>query len=368
MSIYLNNIISRIKENIGTTPHTGIIIASPSSEPDYKYHWIRDSALVMRPFLYRYETTRSSEYFKFIMDYLEVESKLQDLSGKSGLGEPKFEIDCTPYMEEWGRPQNDGPALRGLVLIRIIHAFKHEYDVIIKNLILPMLLKDLEYICDNYNKPSFDLWEEKYGWHWYTRMVQWKFIKESKKIIHYLDKHIQLDTLNQVSDGLISGLKDHINGNSIISSFDINGEISKYEDAANILGYCHIDFDREFLEIFPIGLLNHTVVNLIDFFRSKYNMKDINYIGRYQEDVYYGGQIWIICTLAVAQYYSYLYQTNKNYEHLEISHKILEKILTLDENLILPEQFDPRDNTYYSAKKLTWNYSELFVLIINLIF
>ena len=41
---------------------------------------------------------------------------------------------------------------------------------------------------------------------------------------------------------------------------------------------------------------------------------------------------------------------------------ILERILTLDPNLILPEQFNPITNEYFSAKKLTWNYSELYNL------
>ena len=45
---YLHKINQRILENINTTTNIGIIIASPSENPPYKYHWIRDSALVMR--------------------------------------------------------------------------------------------------------------------------------------------------------------------------------------------------------------------------------------------------------------------------------------------------------------------------------
>ena len=44
---YLNKILQRILENINTTTNVGIVIASPSEDPPYKYHWIRDSALVM---------------------------------------------------------------------------------------------------------------------------------------------------------------------------------------------------------------------------------------------------------------------------------------------------------------------------------
>ena len=48
-----------------------------------------------------------------------------------------------------------------------------------------------------------------------------------------------------VFDDLINGLKDHICDKHIISSFDENGTIIKYEDAANILAYCHIDYDKK---------------------------------------------------------------------------------------------------------------------------
>ena len=48
MSAYLPKNLDRILENTNTTTHKGIIIASPSTVPPYKFHWIRDSALVMR--------------------------------------------------------------------------------------------------------------------------------------------------------------------------------------------------------------------------------------------------------------------------------------------------------------------------------
>ena len=52
---------------------------------------------------------------------------------------------------------------------------------IVKQLILPIIIKDLNYLLSNYRKVSFDIWEEKKGWHFYTRMVQAKFLKEAIK-------------------------------------------------------------------------------------------------------------------------------------------------------------------------------------------
>ena len=56
-------------------------------------------------------------------------------------------------------------------------------------------------------------------------------------------------------------------------------------------------------------------------------------------------------------------KSNPKNNHIEIANKILERILTLDTDFILPEQFNPITNEFISAKKLTWNYSELYILI-----
>ena len=36
--------LEKIKENIEVSSKPGMLIASPSLDPPYKYHWIRDSA------------------------------------------------------------------------------------------------------------------------------------------------------------------------------------------------------------------------------------------------------------------------------------------------------------------------------------
>ena len=56
-------------------------------------------------------------------------------------------------------------------------------------------------------------------------------------------------------------------------------------------------------------------------------------------------------------------KSNPTNEYIIIANEILERILSLDPDFILPVQFDPNTNKYYSARKLTWNYSELYLLI-----
>ena len=94
----------------------------------------------------------------------------------------------------------------------------------ISTLILPIILKDLQYILDVYNKRSFDIWEELNGWHFYTRLVQLKFIKDSIHNYHLIKySDISIEILRRTYRKLIRGLKDHLTENSIISSFDKDG-------------------------------------------------------------------------------------------------------------------------------------------------
>jgi len=376
-NLYLDKILQRITENTNTMSHVGIIIASPSEDPPYKYHWVRDSALVMRTFIDMYKKTKDPLYFQYIINYIENENKIQCLDTISGLGEPKYNINCSPFNGEWGRPQNDGPALRGIMLYKIIELFQYKYDVIIKNMIIPIIIKDLQYIMKNFKEVSFDLWEENKGWHFYTRMVQLKFLKDSIKHYKHFDGFIDINDIKECFTKLSGNIKDHICDNHIISSFDDSGNITKYHDAANILAYCHIDYDEEILKIIPLEYINETCDKLIESFRTKYNNDELNLIGRYPDDKYYNGHVWVLCSLALGQIYIELYKrknivkysspmhrskSNPNNNYIEISNGILERILTLDPNLILPEQFNPIDSNYYSAKKLTWNYSELYQL------
>ena len=374
---YIDKILQRINENTNTTTNVGIIIASPSESPPYKYHWIRDSALVMRTIVDMYRTTKDPIYFQSILNYIEIESRLQGLETISGLGEPKYNINCTAFNGSWGRPQNDGPALRGIILFQIIELFSYKYETIVKQLILPIIIKDLNYLLSNYRKVSFDIWEEKKGWHFYTRMVQAKFLKEALRFKKLFGDEMDTELVTNAYQGLLSDLKDHINGETIISSFDEKGKIIKYEDAANLLAFCHINYDEEILKTVPLEYVNHTCDGLIQAFSKKYKDDEMNLIGRYIDDKYYDGHIWILCSLALGQIYIELYKrrnvtkysspmhrskSNPNNLFIEIANGILERILTLDPNLILPEQFNPITNEFLSAEKLTWNYSELYQL------
>lgn len=103
---------------------SGLVVASPSTtNPDYFYTWTRDSALTLEALVDAFVAGNASLESE-IQSYVYSQAQLQtvsnpsgDLSDGAGLGEPKFEVDGTPFTGNWGRPQRDGPALRAIALI-----------------------------------------------------------------------------------------------------------------------------------------------------------------------------------------------------------------------------------------------------------
>ena len=164
----------------------GSVLASPSkNSPDYFFHWVRDAAVVMDEMVTRYETAiilkNKNRYLESLIDYIyfsKLNQQTPNLSG--GLGEPKFNVDGTAFSESWGRPQDDGPAMRAATLIHLAKVWLKEgneklvaeklYDGTANSIIK----KDLEYVSHQWKNVSFELWEEVKGHHFHTRMVQYR--------------------------------------------------------------------------------------------------------------------------------------------------------------------------------------------------
>jgi glucoamylase len=115
----------------------------------------------------------------------------------SGLGEPKFKVDGTPFTGSWGRPQRDGPALRALTLMRYLREYNAThpslwssneaidfYSLYYEAEMPPrsVIKADLEYVSHFWNESSFDLWEETEGLHFFNLMVSARSLREGSKL------------------------------------------------------------------------------------------------------------------------------------------------------------------------------------------
>jgi glucoamylase len=111
---------------------SGAVAASPSrSEPDYWYHWTRDAAITMAQLMDVLEdsTCESTPLWQPAVLYGRLRAYVEEWVPKAQFandpnggfdirGEPKWFMDGRVYNGPWGRLQNDGPALRALVLTR----------------------------------------------------------------------------------------------------------------------------------------------------------------------------------------------------------------------------------------------------------
>lgn len=170
----------------GSDVTRGAVPASPSKvDPNYFFHWTRDAAVVFDVFVIAYshaQDSRSREaILRRLLGWVAFETRLQSIPTRSnGPGEPKFMVSGDAYTGEWGRPQNDGPALRAIVMTRLANRLLDEgQEALVRNSLyggqippVGPIKFDLEYTAHRWTDASYDLWEEVKGSHFYTRIVQ----------------------------------------------------------------------------------------------------------------------------------------------------------------------------------------------------
>ena len=293
----------------------GAVVASPSrSNPDYFYHWIRDGALVMDVVRQLAKnSTDPSNYNEMISDFATFSRQNQLSDTPSGLGEPKFYANGDVFSDPWGRPQNDGPALRALTLGRSV------LERFVPGQLIPeldVIERDLNYVAANWDKASFDLWEEVKGDHFYTRMVQvaalelgvglFQTLENTERATYYASE------LNKARQTLAQ-FWDEGRGILVVTR-NRNGGLdykSSGLDSANILAINHVATPGQKEFGHTDSRVLSTFIETVETFARVYS---INHrggpgtaIGRYPEDVYDGvgfggGNPWFLTTLGYAEF------------------------------------------------------------------
>jgi len=325
--------IKGLKKNLSTQGVSpGAVTASPSrGHPDYFYHWVRDASIVAGTVLDLYERADDEkERFsdeQFLKDFTHFSRTNQLTPNRSGgLGEPKFNVDGTAFNAEWGRPQNDGPALRAITLIRWaghllrrgqIHWVRSQlYDGLIPT--HTVIKADLEFISHHWMEPSFDLWEEVYGQHFYTRMVQRKALLDGAALADELGDHAAALWYRGQASSLKEVILRHWNASQGLFqvTLDQQGGISSKSSGLDIgvlLGVLHGSQEDRFLSVSDDRVLS-TAFQLRRAFQKLYHVNAVHElgvaVGRYPEDMYdgyevsvHGGNPWVLATLALGEFY-----------------------------------------------------------------
>ncbi|EEP80436.1 glucoamylase [Uncinocarpus reesii 1704] len=325
--------LQAILDNIGPNgakvrgAHAGIVVASPSkSNPDYFYTWTRDAALVFKQLVDTFIAGNYDLQDK-IHEFITAQAELQTVSNPSGtlstggLGEPKFHVNQTAFTGDWGRPQHDGPPLRATAMITYAKWLVDNGHVdAARSIVWPVVQNDLAYVGQYWNSTGFDLWEEVKGSSFFTAIAQHRALVEGGNLARQLG--VDCSQCESQAPQVLCFLQSFWSGTNIIANF--GGDRSGL-DTNSILGIIH-NFDPEadcddntFQPCSSRALANHKRVT--DSFRSIYPINSripsdqAVAVGRYAEDVYYGGQPWYLATFAAAEMlYNAIYQWNRTGE------------------------------------------------------
>jgi glucoamylase len=392
-----------IKERPGfatrVRPAKGSVLASPSSaDPDYFFHWLRDSAAVMdavRIIIRRGDDAegwirRFNEFVTFslalrnisgpsflkdhagfrdkmdpwFLQFVRPDAEIAAVEGKRVLGEARYNADGTFEFIRWNRPQHDGPAARALTCMRYWDEALVAGDAKIR--LADLIRGDLDYAARFGGEACYDIWEEDPAQHYYTTLVQYAALREGARWTeaegdpHYAaqlrEKALRLsDLLEQFwSDehGLIrSRLPQEGAGNE------------KDLDFAVILGVLHAGLKNGPHSV-QSPHVRATFRKLEKMFAKEYALNQGRtsglVFGRYKGDTYVSGGAYYFSTFGAAEFYYRLAAAIP----LEAAGFIAngDAILSRTREFIpasgdLTEQLDQTTGEQTSAPDLSWSYA-----------
>ena len=319
--------LSKMEDNIsppGAAP--GAVAASPShANTDYWYNWRRDAALTMDEVVTLYNQAgdpgQQAVYGKMLDDYAAFVRREQTSQTLTGLGEPKFNMDGTPFNGPWGRPQDDAPAEEASALIHYAAALLQQGQTdkakALYGNFTTGIKGDLEYVSNHWQETSFDVWEEVKAHHFDTQMAQRTALLEGAWLAEQLGDPGAASWYSEQAQALDSAVRAHWDPqNGYIDSAQDQDAGLNYKssdlDSAVILGAIHrrsLDATAETgaqLQFFSPSdpRVLATAEALKTKFRGEYPVNASGpgvAIGRYPEDQYFGGNPWPLLTAAYAQ-------------------------------------------------------------------
>ncbi|MCK4532430.1 alpha/beta fold hydrolase, partial [bacterium] len=309
-----------------------MLVTTEKDHPYTMYHWIRDSSLVIEEIIQLYKETEDPQLKdrlrKIIEKFIEFTKINQQTESEYYLGETRFlaeDGEAEDSASQWGRPQNDGSALRAAALIDYANLLIEQGNIDeALNLYNDVIKKDLDYVAEHWENRCFDLWEDLMGFHFWTRKSQIRAL--NKGLV--LADNLKVDTAEmwkQALDSLEDEIVEHCDDSegyirsTLERERDIEGKKpGKGFDSdidTSVVGSIVKDSDLK-NPIMPVddSWVMKTVIEMEKVFGTLYpiNKKWIeegNFgrgIGRYPEDAYYGGNPWFINTAWFSQYYSLL--------------------------------------------------------------
>jgi glucoamylase len=384
-------------------PSKGSIIASPvladwDPEPDYFFHWFRDSAVVIDALRVLHESgDLGPEALEHFADFVRFSLSLQSLDGRKVIATPAWRANVMPDfvrflrkeaeletvhdeaivaetrvnpdgtldISNWARPQHDGAPSRALAVLRWIRA--HSFDPQLMELASRLVRLDLAFTFAHWREPSFDIWEEESGLHYYTLCVSAAALREGAG---WLDRtgegelassyRSEAQVIYRLLDGYWLAEAGHYKSRVLA----LGAPSAKELDIAVILAAIHASGDGSTHTVRDPHV-QATLERLESLFDAAYpinrNRPDNRApaLGRYAGDVYFSGGAYYFSTLGAAEFcFLAAARCEPATAWINRGDAFLETVRAYTpENGELSEQFDQRTGAQTSARHLAWSYA-----------
>lgn len=383
-------------------PQKGSIVASPvlgayDPEPDYFFHWFRDSAVVIDAMRILFEDgALDGEFFTHFADFVRFQVSLQGLDGRrlsepawrdavapnfqqylrteadlaaahgdALLGETRVNPDGTLDISKWPRPQSDGPPMRVIALLRWRRAAR--FDDELAALVDALLRADLHYTLRHWRDASFDIWEEEKGRHYYTLRVAARALEAGADWFEQRGEQADAAACRSAVDAILNSLdgfwRDDMQfyKSRILES---NAPSMKELDISVIFAAIHAGEDSATHSVRD-PRMHATLARLEALFDAEYAINRDRGVargpamGRYAGDVYYSGGAYYFSTLAAAEFcFRAAAHSTAVQQLLDRGDAYLETVRAYTPpNGDLSEQFDQHTGVQSSAQQLAWSYA-----------
>jgi hypothetical protein len=183
-----------------------------------------------------------------------------------------------------------------------------------------LITSDLNYLVEHWKSPSFDIWEDDKGDHFYTRCMQAKALAKGAKLAHRLGDEVAARRYNESAKAIKNSLAAYWEPHQgilrcTLNHVDGNPRKSSGLDSAVILAAIHSYGSGSAISMLDEKLLS-TALRLEETFHREYAINhpvrpnNAVAIGRFSEDHYTGigfqengGNPWVVTTNGFAEYY-----------------------------------------------------------------
>lgn len=409
-----------IKERSGfgqvIRPVRGAVVASPvpasyDPDPDYFFHWYRDSAAVMDALRVLIEDTGGvaavlGESFpraavRHFGDFVSFSCRLRSLDGRALVAKPawrtqvredflrflrtdedlgrahgsaigaetRVNADGTLDISSWPRPQHDGPALRALTIMRWLRfRARPALGPAVEDSAAELLSADLAFVRARSRMACFDIWEEELGFHYYALCVAAAALADGTAWHAARGERAEAEACRADTSALLGKLDEYWSAAEGFyrSRVLASGERSRKElDISVVLAAIHADLPGTRHSVCD-PRVHSTLERLDGLFDAEYPINRRRppgrapALGRYAGDVYYSGGAYYFSTLGAAELCFRAAAREPARELIERGDAYLETVRAYTPpSGDLSEQFDQRSGEQTSAKHLAWSYAAL---------